>query len=109
MPHPNQKDITDNLNNWNDRAKVHANGGYGDLSAFVHDKQAVTPAVKRDFAEMINSLIAAGLTIKAVGEHKITDWQALPMLVYDQALAGWRLPDKAPQIPLTFSIVAQKQ
>lgn len=33
------KDIADNLDNWNDRATVHANGGYGDLAAFATNPQ----------------------------------------------------------------------
>lgn len=28
------EDVQDNLLSWNDRAVVHANGGYGDLDAF---------------------------------------------------------------------------
>lgn len=61
-----------------------------------------------DFAEIINSLIAAGLTIKNVGEHKISDWKSLPSLIYDKNQEGWVLPADSPQIPLTFSVVAQK-
>ena len=41
-------DVADNLNNWNDRADVHANGGYGDLTQFAKDKNAITTTVKRD-------------------------------------------------------------
>lgn len=44
----NMSDVADNLNNWNDRAVVHANGGYGDLTQFAKDKNAITTTVKRD-------------------------------------------------------------
>ena len=45
--HPDE-DVQDNLLNWNDRAVVHANGGYGDLDAFVKDSSALSPATMRD-------------------------------------------------------------
>ena len=61
-----------------------------------------------DFAEIINSLIAAGLTIKQVGEEKVTDWKALPSLIYSKEDEGWVLPSDSPQFPLEFSVVAQK-
>lgn len=41
-------DIQDNLNNWNDRASVHMDGGYGNISAFVANASAITPVVRRD-------------------------------------------------------------
>lgn len=31
-------DVADNLKNWNDRAVVHANGGYGDLTQFAKNQ-----------------------------------------------------------------------
>lgn len=61
-----------------------------------------------DFHEMTGALLHAGLVIDEIGEHRVTDWQALPMLVFDDAAQGWRMPEDMPQIPLTFSIVAHK-
>ncbi|MCT6847698.1 MAG: class I SAM-dependent methyltransferase, partial [Lactobacillus helsingborgensis] len=61
-----------------------------------------------DFAEIINTLINAGLTIKNVGEHQVSDWQSLPSLIYDKDQEGWIQPTNLPQVPLTFSVVAQK-
>lgn len=61
-----------------------------------------------DFHEMVGVLLDAGLTIEAIGEHDVTDWRSLPMLEYDEALGGWRMPEGKPHIPLTFSIVARK-
>ncbi|BDR58944.1 class I SAM-dependent methyltransferase [Xylocopilactobacillus apicola] len=62
-----------------------------------------------DFAEITHVLIAAGLTIEAIGEEQITDWKALPMLKFSESDEGWVLPDDQPHIPLTFSIVARKK
>lgn len=61
-----------------------------------------------DFQEMTGVLIDAGLTIRALGEHDISDWKALPMLEYDKGRQGWVMPEGLPRIPLTFSLVAQK-
>ena len=61
-----------------------------------------------DFQEIISALREAGLVIESLGEHRETDWQALPMLTFDRDKEGWVLPAGYPQIPLTFSIVARK-
>lgn len=45
--HQNE-DVEDNLLNWNDRAVVHANGGYGDLDAFADDPSALSSVTLRD-------------------------------------------------------------
>jgi len=45
--HPDE-DVQDNLLNWNDRAVVHANGGYGDLDAFTDDPSALSTVTLRD-------------------------------------------------------------
>lgn len=62
-----------------------------------------------DFQEITSVLLKAGLTIEALGEQRITDWQALPMLTFNQEKDGWQMPADLPQIPLTFSLVARKQ
>lgn len=61
-----------------------------------------------DFHEIVSVLRAAGLTIEELGEHQVTDWQALPMLTYDESKDEWKMPASYPQIPLTFSVVARK-
>ncbi|WP_407124299.1 class I SAM-dependent methyltransferase [Weissella paramesenteroides] len=61
-----------------------------------------------DFQEIISVLRAAGLTIEAVGEYAKTDWQALPMLTYNEVNDEWIMPEGYPQLPLTFSVVARK-
>ncbi|BDR53054.1 SAM-dependent methyltransferase [Bombiscardovia nodaiensis] len=61
-----------------------------------------------DFAEITRVLIGAGLTLEALGEYEVNDWQPFPQMVYDTKDEGWRMPAGAPQIPQTFSIVARK-
>ncbi|MDF7663804.1 methyltransferase domain-containing protein [Bifidobacterium sp. ESL0763] len=61
-----------------------------------------------DFDEMTRVLIDAGLRIERIGEYDVADWQALPMLEYDERDECWRMPEGYPRIPLTFSIVARK-
>lgn len=34
--------VNDNLASWNDRAHVHANGGYGDLDALASNSSHIT-------------------------------------------------------------------
>ena len=62
-----------------------------------------------DFQEISGALLDAGLTIEAIGEHNVDDWQSLPMLEYNSDLQGWVMPHDQPQIPLTFSMVARKK
>ncbi|WP_198184052.1 class I SAM-dependent methyltransferase [Bifidobacterium choladohabitans] len=62
-----------------------------------------------DFQEISGALLDAGLTIEAIGEHNVDDWQSLPMLEYSPDLQGWIMPHNQPQIPLTFSMVARKK
>ncbi|BDR54697.1 SAM-dependent methyltransferase [Bombiscardovia apis] len=61
-----------------------------------------------DFQEITSSLLNAGLSIEELGEHSEADWQALPMLDYDASSQVWKMPQGAPRIPLTFSLVARK-
>ena len=44
------EDLHDNLQNWDDRADVHANGGYGDLEAMADNPGYLSPVVLRDLA-----------------------------------------------------------
>ncbi|WP_125761536.1 class I SAM-dependent methyltransferase [Companilactobacillus hulinensis] len=59
-----------------------------------------------DFQEITSALLNAGLNIEFLGEYPKTEWQALSNLV--QTDDGYVLPKDAPQIPLTFAIVAKK-
>ncbi|AKV55257.1 SAM dependent methyltransferase [Bifidobacterium actinocoloniiforme DSM 22766] len=61
-----------------------------------------------DFQEMTGVLLAAGLTIEALGEYPGCEWQAMPSLEWKEDEGLWRLPEGSPRIPLSFSIVARK-
>lgn len=61
-----------------------------------------------DFQEITGELLGAGLVLEVLGEHEETDWPALPQLVHHPEDESWRMPEGAPRIPLTFSIVARK-
>lgn len=62
---------------------------------------------RHDFQEILGSLIGAGLDIVDFRETPYAEWKALPFLV--ETDRGWALPDGAPRIPLTFSLVARKR
>lgn len=89
-----------------------------DSSYAVSDQAASTSTAKvkhqrnhnwaHDFQEIISVLVGAGLTVEALGEHQETDWQALPMLTYNESLDEWTMPKGYPQLPLTFSLVVRK-
>lgn len=87
-----------------------------DGSYVVNDTQGPATKIKHtknhnwahDFQEIISVLREAGLTVEALGEHPETDWQALPMLTYNEQKDEWVLPAGYPQVPLTFSVVAKK-
>ena len=58
---------------------------------------------------MTEALINAGLIIESLGEHRVAEWQSLPMLVPDGETGGWHMPKQYPDIPLMFSIVAKSK
>lgn len=76
-------DILDNLASWNDRADVHASGGYGDLRKLTNDPNAVTGVAQRDYAALRpilpNSSIA-GLKLLHLQCHIGTDTLCWPRL-----------------------------
>ncbi|WEV52389.1 class I SAM-dependent methyltransferase [Bifidobacterium sp. ESL0704] len=43
------QEIEDNRENWNDRAEVHFNGGYGDIDALINGSPLANPVVRRDY------------------------------------------------------------
>lgn len=62
---------------------------------------------RHDFAEIVGSLLDAGLAIEALGEHPVSEWRCLPGVVeLGDGLFG--LPEGAHRFPLTFSLVARK-
>ena len=57
---------------------------------------------------ILGALIDAGLTIKMFHEHEVLPWRGLEVLV--SAPDGhWRLPDRHPRFPLSFSLKARKE
>lgn len=55
---------------------------------------------------MSSALLETRLTIEAIGEHNVDDWQSLPMLEYSPDLRGWIMPHNQPRVTLTFSTEA---
>jgi SAM-dependent methyltransferase len=80
-------------------------------AAPIWDKEA--PAVTTHYewnhglGEIVGALIAAGLAIEALREHRTCLWQALPFMVEDEN-GWWRLPDRPERLPLMYSIRARK-
>lgn len=62
---------------------------------------------RHDLAEVTDALIEAGLVIEGLGEHSVIDWPAFDTL--DPVETGWTLPEGAPRVPLTFSVVAHRR
>ena len=60
--------------------------------------------------ETINALLQAGLVLEFVHEHKVANWQGLPMMVKSDVGRGlWKMPDgKEDFLPLMHSIKAHK-
>lgn len=61
---------------------------------------------RHDFQEIVDSLLAARLSIEAFRESPHAEWKALPFLVETEQ--GWTMPKGMPKIPLSFAIVARK-
>ncbi|MFC6015719.1 class I SAM-dependent methyltransferase [Plantactinospora solaniradicis] len=65
---------------------------------------ATTFEWQHSLAEIVQSLLSAGLTLTSLAEHRSIPWQALPQLV--PTPYGWMLPDGDERLPLTFSLTA---
>ncbi len=61
-----------------------------------------------DFQEIVEALTSTGLSIEALREDEVAEWQSLPMLEFHSEDVSWRMPAGLPRIPLMFSIVARK-
>ena len=61
-----------------------------------------------DFQEIIEALTSAGLSIEALREDEVAEWQSLPILEFHSEDESWRMPATLARIPLMFSIVARK-
>ncbi len=79
----NNPDINDNRNNWDDRANVHVDGGYGDLNAFIKDPQSISATVKHDL-----KVLAPHLPDQSVKGRKLLHLQCH---IGTDTLSWWRL------------------
>ncbi|MBU9763132.1 class I SAM-dependent methyltransferase [Mycobacterium sp. TNTM28] len=61
---------------------------------------------RHDLAEVVTSLLQAGLVIESFAELPYMDWPAFPDLV--ACPQGWALPLGTPRIPLNFAVVARR-
>ena len=62
-------------------------------------------------SDIINAVIAAGLTLDWLHEHELLAWQFAPVMVKVEAglrRPMWRLPDTFPRLPLAFSLSATR-
>ncbi len=60
---------------------------------------------QHSLSDIVNALIGAGLRVVEVREYPVAAWKMLPF-AEESADGFWRLPDRFPQMPLTFSIQA---
>jgi SAM-dependent methyltransferase len=83
----------------------HEEGSYADRSAdFRHDSYIW----QHSLAEIVNSLIHAGLRIEHVREFPYCVDEFLPGLMHEGADGWWRLSDHGDALPLMFSLKATK-
>lgn len=79
-------------------------GSYADRDAdFVADSYAW----QHTFAEIIGSLVGAGLRVERLEEYPVIVWKALEFMEQDDE-GFWRLPEGAGDIPLMFSLTATR-
>ncbi|MGY1750101.1 class I SAM-dependent methyltransferase [Modestobacter sp. SYSU DS0511] len=64
----------------------------------------VTYEWPHSLADVLQSLLDAGLRLTSFAEHRSVPWRALPSLVPGEG--GWVLPDHPERLPLTFSLTA---
>jgi SAM-dependent methyltransferase len=84
---------------------VEEDGTYADRDAKL--AHTVTHEWAHPISEILDALIAAGLTIEMFHEHDRLAWQLWPCLEYD-GNRMYRLPEGKMRLPLSFSIKARK-
>lgn len=60
---------------------------------------------QHSLAEVVQSLLDAGLRLTSISEHATIPWQALPQMT--QTETGYALPHGRERLPVTFSLTAQ--
>lgn len=78
---------------------------YADLTATLSNRR--TYEWNHSIGEIVNALIAQGLTIVSLVEHDWTVWRRFPWLI-DNGEGAWTTPPHMPRLPLTFSILASR-
>lgn len=62
---------------------------------------------QHSLSDVLNALIGAGLRIEFLHEFPLCSWRRFPFM--EQGEDGWwRLPDRFPRVPLTFSLKATR-
>ncbi|WP_454051550.1 class I SAM-dependent methyltransferase [Cellulomonas sp. Marseille-Q8402] len=74
--------------------------------AEVAPEHADTYEWQHALSEVVQAVLDAGLTLRAMAEERTIPWQALPQMV--RAGASWALPGDDARLPLTFSLTATK-
>lgn len=79
-------------------------GNYADPAAQVTQTEY---SWQHSLADIINSLLDAGLALEFFREYPHITWHALPFLVQEGEY--WLLPPVYPSLPLSFAIRAHKR
>ena len=58
--------------------------------------------------EIVQAVIATGLTVTGLQEHRECEWRALARLVRKATTAKFRLVEPADRLPLTFTLEAAR-
>jgi 2-polyprenyl-3-methyl-5-hydroxy-6-metoxy-1,4-benzoquinol methylase len=69
-------------------------------------ENATTFEWHHSLADVVQSLLDAGLELTSFGEHRTIPWRAHPSFVEHDG--GWVLPEGAERLPLTFSLTARR-
>jgi SAM-dependent methyltransferase len=81
---------------------------YADREARLHNE--TTFEWPHSIAEILTSLLSAGLTIVAFDEQRTLPWQALPSMIAVQPGDGtgeWVLPTAPERLPLTYTVICR--
>ncbi len=62
---------------------------------------------QHSLSDIVNALLGAGLQIDRLSEYPVSAWRQFPFMERTED-GFWRLPERFPQMPLTFSIRATR-
>ncbi|WP_433575722.1 class I SAM-dependent methyltransferase [Nocardia brasiliensis] len=86
---------------------VFSDGGtYVDTTA--EFEQITTHEWNHGLGDIVTALLAAGLTITGLVEHRSVPWQALPGLMTLGDGGEWRLTEHQERVPLSYTLQARK-